>query len=114
MGVMPFGSSSETVFPILWARKFVSRSPGLIFIARLAPIMMPCRRPLALLCQMGHGTLCLLTLLVPFRRMEYIITFVDFFSKYSILIPSKDHMALMVSNALLDRVVSYFWEALVE
>ena len=41
-------------------------------------------------------------------EMEYIITFVDCYSKYAILIPSKDHMSQMVSNTLLDRVISYF------
>ena len=42
------------------------------------------------------------------RRMEYIITFVDYCSKYAILIPSKDHTAQMVHNALLDCVIPYF------
>ena len=42
------------------------------------------------------------------RRMEYIITFVDCYSNYAILIPSKDHTAQTVSNALLDRVIPYF------
>ena len=42
------------------------------------------------------------------RRMEYINTLIDYFSKYSILILSKDHMALTVSNALLDWVIPCF------
>ena len=42
------------------------------------------------------------------RKMEYLITFVDCYSKYTILIPSNDHTAQTVSNALLDRVVIYF------
>ena len=41
-------------------------------------------------------------------RMEYNITFVDCFSKYTILIPLKDQTAQAVSNALLDRVIPYF------
>ena len=35
------------------------------------------------------------------QRVEYTITFVDCYSKYTILIPSKDHRAQMVSNSLL-------------
>ena len=46
--------------------------------------------------------------LPPDRRMEYVITFVDCFSKYSILIPSKDHTVQTVSNALLDQAIPYF------
>ena len=42
------------------------------------------------------------------RRMEYIITFVDCYSKYAILIASKDHTVQTVSNALLDQVIPYF------
>ena len=42
------------------------------------------------------------------RRMEYIITYVDCFSKYSILIPPKDHSALTASNVLLDQVILNF------
>ena len=42
------------------------------------------------------------------RRMEYIITLGDCFSKYAILIPSKDHTAQAASDALLDGVISYF------
>ena len=41
------------------------------------------------------------------RRMEYIITFVDCYLKYAILIPSKDHMTQTVSNALIDTVIPY-------
>ena len=41
-------------------------------------------------------------------RMEYIISFMGCFSKYSILITLKDHTALTVSNALLDQVILYF------
>ena len=42
------------------------------------------------------------------RRMKYLNAFVNCYSKYTILIPSKDHTAQTVSNALLDRVVPYF------
>ena len=42
------------------------------------------------------------------RNMEYIITFVDCYTKYAILIPLKDHTAQTVSNALLDHVIPYF------
>ena len=40
--------------------------------------------------------------------MEYVITFVDRYSMYAILIPSKDHTAQTVSNVLLDHVILYF------
>ena len=50
-----------------------------------------------------------IVLLFPaYRKIEYIITFVDCFSKCSILIPSKDHMFLTISNALLYQIIPYF------
>ena len=42
------------------------------------------------------------------QRIEYVITFVDCYSKYAILISLKNHMTHTVSNALMDRVVPYF------
>ena len=42
------------------------------------------------------------------RGMEYIITFVDCYSKYAILIPSKNHTTATVCNALLTHVIPYF------
>ena len=42
------------------------------------------------------------------KRMKYIITFVDCYSKCAILIPSKDYMAQTVSNTLLNGVIPYF------
>ena len=36
------------------------------------------------------------------------MVFVDCFSKYTILVPSKDHAAVTVCNALLDQVIPYF------
>ena len=49
------------------------------------------------------------------RRVEYNITFLDCYSKYAILIFSKDHMAQTDSSALLERVIPYFgvpWQLL--
>ena len=42
------------------------------------------------------------------RRHEFIIVFVDCFSRYSILVPASNHMASTVSDALLRHVVPYF------
>ena len=42
------------------------------------------------------------------RRREFIIVFVDCFSRYSILVPASNHTASMVSDALLQHVVPYF------
>ena len=42
------------------------------------------------------------------RRMKYIITFMDCYSKYAILIPSNDHTARTVNNTLLYHVIPYF------
>ena len=42
------------------------------------------------------------------QRREYVITFVDCFLKYTILLPSRDHTAITVSNALLNQVIPYF------
>ena len=42
------------------------------------------------------------------RRHEFVIVFVDCFSRYSILVPASNHMANTVSDALLRHVVPYF------
>ena len=42
------------------------------------------------------------------RRKEFIIVFVDCFSKFTILVPSSDHTASTVSEALLRHVIPYF------
>ena len=42
------------------------------------------------------------------RRHEFVIMFVDCFSRYSILVPASNHTASMVSDALLRHVVPYF------
>ena len=41
------------------------------------------------------------------QRMEYVTIFTDSCSKYTILIPLKDHMTLEVSSTFLDRVIPY-------
>ena len=42
------------------------------------------------------------------RRHEFLIVFVDCFSRYSILVPTSNHTASTVSDALLRHVVPYF------
>ena len=42
------------------------------------------------------------------RRHEFLIVFVDCFSRYSILVPARNHTASTVSDALLRHVVPYF------
>ena len=42
------------------------------------------------------------------RRHEFVIVFVDCFSRYSILVPASNHMASTVSDAPLRHVVPYF------
>ena len=42
------------------------------------------------------------------RRKEFLIVFVDCFSKYTILVPAYHHTAAAVSEALLQHVVPYF------
>ena len=42
------------------------------------------------------------------HRHEFIIVFVDCFSRYSILVPASNHTASTVSDALLRHVVPYF------
>ena len=42
------------------------------------------------------------------RRYEFLIVFVDCFSRYSILAPASNHTASTVSDALLRHVVPYF------
>ena len=46
--------------------------------------------------------------LPPGRRHEFLIVFVDCFSKYTILIPSSNHTANTVSEALMRHVIPYF------
>ena len=47
-------------------------------------------------------------LLPPEHRQEFLIVFVDCFSKYTILIPSSNHTANTVSEALMRHVIPYF------
>ena len=42
------------------------------------------------------------------RRHEFLIVFVDCYSRYTILVPARNHMANTVSDALLRHVVPYF------
>ena len=46
--------------------------------------------------------------LPPNRRHKFLIVFVDCFSKYTILIPSSNHTASTVSEALMRHVIPYF------
>ena len=46
---------------------------------------------------------------VPGRKGErFILSVIDCFSQYLILIPIKDHNATTVSQAIFERVVGYF------
>ena len=42
------------------------------------------------------------------RRKKFLIVFVDCFLKYTILVPSSNHTASTVSEALLQHIVPYF------
>ena len=42
------------------------------------------------------------------RRKEFLIVFVDCFSKYTILVPSSNHTANTVSEAMMRHVIPYF------
>ena len=46
--------------------------------------------------------------LPPDHRHEFLIVFVDCFSKYTILVPSSNHTTNMVSKALMRHVIPYF------
>ena len=46
--------------------------------------------------------------LPPDHRHEFLIVFVDYYSKYIILIPSSNHTANTVSEALMRHVILYF------
>ena len=46
--------------------------------------------------------------LPPDHRQEFLIMFVDCYSKYTILIPSSNHTANTVSKALMRHVIPYF------
>ena len=42
------------------------------------------------------------------RRHEFLIVFVDCYSRYAILVPASNHTASTVNDALLRHVVPYF------
>ena len=42
------------------------------------------------------------------RRHEFVVMFVDCFSRYTVLVPASNHTANTVSKALLHHVVPYF------
>ena len=42
------------------------------------------------------------------RGERYILSIIDCFTKYLILVPLKDHTASTVSKALFERVIGYF------
>ena len=42
------------------------------------------------------------------RRHEFVIVFVDCFSRYTVLVPASNHTADTVSDALLRHVMPYF------
>ena len=46
--------------------------------------------------------------LPPDRHREFLIVFVDCFSKYTILVPSSNHTTSTVSEALMRHVIPYF------
>ena len=46
--------------------------------------------------------------LPPDHRHEFLIVFVDCFSKYTIIVPSSNHTANTVSEALMRHVIPYF------
>ena len=46
--------------------------------------------------------------LPPDNRRKFLIVFVDCFSKYTILVPSSNHTANTVSEALMHHVIPYF------
>ena len=46
--------------------------------------------------------------LPPDHHHEFLIVFVDCYSKYTILIPSSNHTANTVSEALMSHVIPYF------
>ena len=46
--------------------------------------------------------------LLPDHRHEFLIVFVDCFSKYTILIPSSNHTTTTVNEALMRHVIPYF------
>ena len=52
--------------------------------------------------------LCYETIHLGRERERFILTVIDCFSRYLILIPINDHSATTVSEALYERVVGYF------
>ena len=57
---------------------------------------------------MGHALVDIVGPLPANHRQEFLIVFADCYSRYTILVPSSNHTASTVSEALLRHVVPYF------
>ena len=57
---------------------------------------------------LGYVAIDIVGPLPPDHRHEFLIVFVDCYSKYTILIPSSNHTANTVSKALMRHVIPYF------
>ena len=71
----------------------------------------PKKAPLGTISSSGPWDTLSVDIVGPLPRdhqCEFLVVFVDCFSRYTVLVPVKDHTAPTVSNALIQHVVSYF------
>ena len=102
------GNSSVTAIPIKQVTASVWRPPKAAHSANWAPITAITRRRRAPFSLRDHGIPSPLTLWDLYLQINATIVFVDCFSKYTILIPSSNHTASTVSEALMRHVMPYF------
>ena len=99
------GIHTEPATASVWKPLRVSPS------ASWAPIMATARRQQAPFSRKAHGICCqstLWALFPPDHCREFLIVFVDSFSRHTILIPYSKHTATTVSKALMRHVIPYF------
>ena len=105
------GSCLATAIPTKLAVESALRWPRVAHSAREGVIMAIARKPRAPSSPKGPWDTLSVDIVGPLpadRRHEFIIVFVDCFSRYTVLVPASNHTADTVSNALLCHVVPYF------
>ena len=102
---MRYGSSSMTGIPTRLAAASASKPLRAVPNVNWAPTMDIARRRPALSSLKVPD---IVGPLPPDHRHEFLIVFVDCYSKSNILIPSSNHTANTVSEALMRHVIPYF------
>ena len=100
-----YGSSSTTVMILNPVAAFALKLRRAVPSVRWVAIMATVRRRRGPFSPEGHD---IVGPLPADHRHHFLIVFVDCYSRYAILVPSSNHTANTVSEALLRHVVPYF------